>query len=61
MKTKEVNGTAREAMLNNLQPFVRYKFTVKACNSYACSEHSGGVFVTTAAGGEPLIVLVCLT
>lgn len=58
IKTKEVNGTILEATVRNLQPFVRFKFTVKACNSYACSEHSGGVYATTAVGGK---LCVCVS
>lgn len=47
-----VTGSQRQGMVDQLQPYTEYKFTVRACNSYDCSGHSAAVLARTKPSGE---------
>ena len=47
----EVPGSERQGMVVGLQPYTQYKFTVTACNSFACSGHSPQALARTLAAG----------
>ena len=47
-----VTGSQRQGMVDQLQPYTEYKFTVRACNSYDCSGHSAAALARTKPSGE---------
>ena len=51
VRAAEVNGSQRQEVVAELTPYTEYKFTVKACNSFACSGHSPEALAQTLAAG----------
>ena len=45
----ELPGSERQTLVAGLQPYTQYKFTVTACNSFACSQQSPQALVRTSA------------
>lgn len=51
VRAADVNGSKRQEVVAELTPYTEYKFTVKACNSFACSGHSLEALAQTLAAG----------
>jgi len=51
VRAAEVNGPQRQGAVAELTPYTEYKFTVKACNSFACSGHSPEALARTLSAG----------
>ena len=51
VRAAEVNGPQRQGVVAELTPYTEYKFTVEACNSFACSGHSPEALARTLPAG----------
>lgn len=51
VRAAEVPGSQLQGVVAELTPYTEYKFTVKACNSFACSGHSPEALVQTPPAG----------
>ena len=51
VRAAEVPGSQRQGVVAELTPYTEYKFTVKACNSFACSGHSPEALARTLPAG----------
>ena len=51
VRAAEVPGSQRQGVVTELTPYTEYKFTVKACNSFACSGHSPEALAQTLPAG----------
>ena len=55
----EVNGSQLQGVVAELTPYTQYKFTVKACNSFACSGHSPEALARTLPAGMLYKIVHC--
>ena len=51
VKAAEAPGSQRQGVVAELMPYTQYKFTVQACNSFACSGHSPVALARTLPAG----------
>ena len=51
VRAAEVPGSQLQGVVAELAPYTEYKFTVKACNSFACSGHSPEALAQTLPVG----------
>ena len=51
VRAAEVPGSQWQGVVAELTPYTEYKFTVKACNSFACSGHSPEALAQTLPTG----------